>query len=123
MARNIRQDEGVVAAGDSVGGPVARGHVVVAILSGDARKMRANLDPGRCSNVLCQLSHIREIKMAKNLNFTLDSSLTDVRRHRVQRDHLPQPHGPTDAGHRRTAHVPIRATHQGTALFKLPHNP
>ena len=39
-----------------------------------------------------------------------------MRRHRLQRDHLPESHGATDAGHCGPAHVPIRAAHQGMQL-------
>ena len=46
MALSIAEDENFAAAGNPAGSLVARGHVVVALLCGDARKMRANIDPG-----------------------------------------------------------------------------
>ena len=57
MALSIAEDEDFAAAGNPAGGLVARGHVVVALLRGDARKMRANIDPGGSKSLTHSKSH------------------------------------------------------------------
>ena len=70
MALSIAEDEDFVAACNPAGGLVARGHVVVALLCGDARKMRANIDPGGSESLTLDQDVSLDSNHSKSLNST-----------------------------------------------------